>query len=65
VRQATACPDSKVAKVLRVDVDNVDLDNKRMPVCSKGGDTGWCHLDRLGPGLPKLVVGAAVSAVPG
>ncbi len=51
---------ARAQEVLSLDVDDVDLDNRRARVRSKGGDTDWLHLQtgsaRL---LPRLVAGRA------
>lgn len=50
----------RASEVLGIDVEDLDLDNRRARVRSKGGDTDWLHYQtgaaRL---LPKLVVGRA------
>jgi integrase len=47
---------ARAQEVLSLDVDDVDLDNRRARVRSKGGDTDWLHLQtgsaRL---LPRLI----------
>ncbi|MBV9804128.1 MAG: site-specific integrase [Solirubrobacterales bacterium] len=49
---------ARAQEVLSLDVDDVDLDNRRARVRSKGGDRDWLHLQtgsaRL---LPRLVAG--------
>ncbi|MQA74749.1 MAG: tyrosine-type recombinase/integrase [Solirubrobacterales bacterium] len=49
---------ARAQEVLSLDVSDVDLDNRRARVRSKGGDTDWLHLQtgsaRL---LPRLVAG--------
>ena len=49
---------ARAQEVLSLNVEDVDLENKRARVRSKGGDTGWLHLQsgsaRL---LPRLIAG--------
>jgi integrase len=49
---------ARAAEVLSINVEDVDLDNKRVRVRSKGGDLDWLHFQtgsaRL---LPRLIVG--------
>jgi integrase len=49
---------ARAAEALSVNVEDVDLDNKRVRVRSKGGDTDWLHFQtgsaRL---LPRLIAG--------
>jgi len=49
---------ARAAEVLSLNVEDVDLENKRARVRSKGGDIEWLHLQsgsaRL---LPKLIAG--------
>jgi integrase len=51
---------ARASEVLSVNVEDVDLDNKRVRVRSKGGDTDWLHFQtgsaRL---LPRLLAGRA------
>ena len=49
---------ARASEALSVNVEDVDLDNKRVRVRSKGGDTDWLHFQtgsaRL---LPRLIGG--------
>src|SRR5512132_1291388 len=47
---------ARASEALAINVEDLDLDNKRVRVCSKGGDTDWLHFQsgsaRL---LPRLI----------
>jgi integrase len=49
---------ARASEALAINVEDLDLDNKRVRVCSKGGDTDWLHFQsgsaRL---LPRLIGG--------
>ena len=49
---------ARAQEVLSLNVEDVDLENKRARVRSKGGDTEWLHL-QSGSGrlLPRLIAG--------
>jgi site-specific recombinase XerD len=49
---------ARASEALSINVEDLELDNKRVPVRSKGGDTDWLHFQtgsaRL---LPRLIAG--------
>jgi integrase/recombinase XerD len=49
---------ARASEVLSINVEDLELENKRVRVCSKGGDTDWLHFQsgsaRL---LPRLIGG--------
>jgi integrase len=52
---------ARASEALSINVEDLELENKRVRVGSKGGDTDWLHFQtgaaRL---LPRLIVGAPV-----
>ena len=51
---------ARATEALSINIEDLDLDNKRVRVRSKGGDTDWLHFQtgaaRL---LPRLIAGRA------